>query len=151
MGRSSHVLRYATWRKKTPGAVFLRKIMHKFNMVDPSLPSQHWGHFYRGYDSRQLSQQEQTRRTYIETGAFAKCKARKVVAEMDSSKPFLCRLEFIEALAALAAVFNEDMGRKVTGANQCISHILWCAADPDRAEWYFNNQRFRHTLSHGLG
>ena len=135
---------------KTPGAVFLRKIMHKLNMVDASLSSQHWGHFYRGYDSRQLTEQEQMRRTYIETGAFAKSKARKIVAEMDSSQPFLCRLEFIEALAALAAVFSEDMDRKVTGANQRISHVLWCAADPDRAEWYFNNQRFRRTLTYKL-
>ena len=27
-------LRYATCRKKTPGAIFLRKVMHKFNVTD---------------------------------------------------------------------------------------------------------------------
>ena len=62
-------------------------------------------------------------------------------------KPFACRLEFIEGCAGRG--FSEDMDRKVTGANQRISHVLWCAA-VDRAEWYFNNQRFSHTLSHGL-
>ena len=64
--------------------------------------------------------------------------------------PFRCRLEFIEALAALSAVFSEDMSRRVTGANQSVAHILWCAAEPDRCEWFFNNIRYRHTLSSGL-
>ena len=32
---------------------------------------------------------------------------------------------------------NEDIDRKVSGANQSISisHILWRAADPDGVEW----------------
>ena len=113
---TSRLTRYATWRKKTPGAVFLRKIMNKFNMVDHSMQ---------------------------------KGKASKIVADLDTTVPFRCRLEFIEALAALSAVFSEDMSRRVTGANP-VAHILWCAAEPDRCEWFFNNSRYRHTLSSGL-
>ena len=121
--------------------------MHKFSMVDPVLPAGHWGPFYRGYEKSPLSRLEQTYRTYIETSALPKSKARKIVEELDSSTPFLCRFEFVSALAALSAIFREDMDRKVTGANKKISHILWCAADPDRVGWLLNNQRFRQTLS----
>ena len=78
---------------------------------------------------------------------MAKHTARRTVNEMDASTPFLTRLEFIEALAALAAVFAEDMDRKVQGANQRIAHVLWCAADPDRSECLFNNICWRHMLS----
>lgn len=75
-----------------------------------------------------------------------KTKAQAVVTLLDASKPFMSRFEFVEALAALAAVFPEDMSRKVTGANKRVDHVLWCAADPDRAEWLFNNLRWRHSL-----
>ncbi|CAE7810254.1 unnamed protein product [Symbiodinium sp. CCMP2592] len=137
---------YATWRKKTAGAVCLRKIMSKFNAVDSSLAAQRWGNFYRGYSSGgsgALSHVESVCRDYIETSAMSKVKARDIVDKLDTSKPFLSRFEFIEAVAALSATFPEDMNRKVTGANKRVAHILWCAADPDRTAWLFNNIRRR--------
>ena len=116
--------------------------------MDHKISQDHWGSLYRGHDSRGPSQAERTRRTCIETSAMQKAKAQQIVDGLDSSAPFTSRFEFVEALAALAAVFFEDMDRKVTGANQKISHLLWCSADPDRAEWLFNNLRWRHTLRH---
>ena len=65
-----------------------------------------------------LKRLEQTHRTYIETSALSKRKARKIVEELDSSTPFRCRFEFVEALAALSTIFGEDMARKVPGANK---------------------------------
>ena len=149
---TSRLTRYATWRKKTPGAVFLRKIMNKFNMVDHSMSADHWGRTYRGSGSRPLSQIERTRRTSIETSSMhAEGKGQQNCGGSGyTTVLFRCRLEFIEALAALSAVFSEDMSRRVTGANQSVAHILWCAAEPDRCEWFFNNIRYRHTLSSGL-
>ncbi|CAE7280042.1 ABCB1 [Symbiodinium necroappetens] len=47
--------RYATWRKKTAGAVFLRRVMSKFNGVSVSLPADHWGNFHKGYNTGGLS------------------------------------------------------------------------------------------------
>ena len=142
-------LRYAIWRKKTPGTISLRKLMHKCNMTEASTAASHWETFYGGYDER-LNQKERIRRNYIENGALAKHTAWRMVNEMDASTPFLNRLGSIEALAALAAIFAEDMDRKVQGANQRIAHILWCAADPDRLEWLFNDIRWRHMLSSEL-
>ena len=156
--RSSHTLcglvsvpRYATWRKKTPGAVCLRKIMSKFNAHDESLCSSHWGLFYRGHSTDvALSVSEQTKRNQIKSGAMPKAKSTAVMRSLDSRRPLTSRTELIEALAALAAEFPEDMSRKVTGANKRIDEILWCAADPDRLEWLMNNLRWRHSVSSRL-
>ena len=140
------LIRYATWRKKTPGAIFLRKIMRKFDMVDHALAAHHWDIFYSGYDVRGLSQAERSRRNHIENSSYNKAKSKQIVETLDGSTPFRSRLEFIEALAALSSMFPEDMNRKVTGANQRVGHVLWCAADPDRTEWLLNNLRWRHSL-----
>ncbi|CAE7429811.1 unnamed protein product, partial [Symbiodinium pilosum] len=116
----------------------------EFNAVDSDLPAEHWGNFYRAYSndaSGALSHAENVCRGFIESGAMAKAKARGIVENLDSSRPFLSRFEFIEALAALSATFPKDMNRKVTGANKRVAHILWRATDPDRAAWLFNNSR----------
>ena len=128
--------------------MFLRKIVSKFNAYDNNVTAGHWGVFYTGHSAdRALSVSEQTKRNYIKSGAMPKARASAVVKQLDSAKPFTSRNEFIEALAALAAEFPEDMSRKVTGANKRIDEILWCAADPDRAEWLLNNLRWRHLVS----
>ena len=138
--------RYATWRKKTAGAIFLRRVMSKFNAVSAELPAAHWGAFYRGYNVVALNHVENVCRNQIDSSSMPKVRARRVVENLVTSRPFLSRFEFIESLAALSAMFPEDMSRKVTGANQRVAHVLWCAADPDRSAWLFNNIRWRHTL-----
>ena len=120
--------------------------MRKFDMVDNATAASHWGVFYLGYDVRGLGQAERSRRNHIEKSSFNKAKSKQIVATLDGSTPFRSRLEFIEALAALSSMFPEDMDRKVTGANQRVGHVLWCAADPDRTEWLFNNLRWRHSV-----
>ena len=63
-----------------------------------------------------------------------------------STEVMTIKLEFIEALVALAAEFSEDMQRKVTGAHKPLAEVLWCAAAADRSEWLFNNLRWRHSI-----
>ena len=111
--------------------------MSKFNAV--SVP-------HRGYNTGRLSHAENVCRSQIENSSMTKLRARRIVENLDSSKPFLSRFEFIECLAALSSVHSEDMDHKVTGSNQRVAHVLWCAAGPDRAAWLFNNLRWRHTL-----
>ena len=105
------------------------------------------GHFFRGYSADSLSHAEKVCRDSIETSSMAKSKASRIVQDLDMSKPFLSRFEFIQSLAALSAMYPDDMNRTVTGANQRLAHMPWCAADSDRAAWLFNNTRWRHTLS----
>ena len=120
--------------------------MSKFNAVNEALPSNHWGNFHRGYNVGGLNHAENVCRNHIENSSMPKARARRVVESLDTSMPFLSRIEFIECLAALSAMFPEDMDRRVTGSNQRVAHVLWCAADPDRAAWLFNNVRWRHSL-----
>ena len=100
--------------------------MNKFNMVDHSMSADHWGRTYRGSGSRPLSQIE-THSTHIDRNILhAEGKGQQNCGGSGyTTVLFRCRLEFIEALAALSAVFSEDMSRRVTGANQfCRPHPL---------------------------
>ncbi len=51
--------------------------------------------------------------------------AERLLKQLDSSTPFTDRLEFIEYMAALSALYPEEMVRKVTGANKPVKDILW--------------------------
>ena len=143
---SPALLRCATWKKKTPGALFLRKLLHKFLPVDEKVNVARYGKLYHGHEDRCLTAVESKTRDYIESGRMLRSKAKRIVEQLDGSTPFRTRLEYIESLAALACVFPEDMSRKVTGANQKISHILWCSCAPERLEWLWNNIRWRHMI-----
>ena len=137
--------RYATWKKKTPGALLLRKILRKFLAFDDVLGDQGWGPYYHGYETRDLNALEDRRRGMVQNGSMLKATAKRVAENLDATTPFRSRLSFIESLAALSALHPEDMRRKVTGANVSIHHILWCACAPDRLEWLWNNLRWRHS------
>ena len=79
-------------------------------------------------------------RDQITNGSMLQSKAKRIFETLDGEKPFKSRLEYVEALAALAALHPEDMVRKVTGANQYdVSHVLWCSCSPTRLEWLWNN------------
>ncbi|CAE7796366.1 unnamed protein product [Symbiodinium sp. CCMP2592] len=135
------VYEYATWRKKTQGARFLRKILQKFISVDPKAAEGSFAIFFHGHEERNLSLQEIRVRDQISNGSMLPAKAKRIYATLDGEKPFRSRLEYVEALAALAALHPEDMARKVTGANQYVSHVLWCSSSPMRLEWLWNNLR----------
>eukprot|EP00439_Symbiodinium_sp_Y106_P058484 s676_g8.t1 len=127
--RPAFTVWYATWRKKTPGAVFLRKVLKKLIVVDATKSEGSWGGYFRGYEERPLSMLESRRRDLITSGTMVVTKAKRIVDRLDSEVPFGCRLEFIDALAALAAVFRHDMTRKVTGANVPLHHVLKCPSE----------------------
>ena len=114
---SPALLRCATWKKKTPGALFLRKLLHKFLPVDKEARVARCGKLYHGHEDRCLTAVESKTRDYIESGRMLRSKAKRIVEQLDGSTPFRTRLEYIESLAALACVFPHDMSRKVTGAN----------------------------------
>ena len=125
-------------------------MLKKLIVLDATKSEGSWGGYFRGYEERPLSMLESRRRDLITSGTMVVTKAKRIVDRLDSEVPFGCRLEFIDALAALAAVFRHDMTRKVTGANVPLHHVLKCACAPDRLEWLFNNLRWRHSLRSGL-
>ena len=140
-------LRYATWRKKTAGAILLRKIMRKFKQVGPFLMDAAFGAMCHGHESRDLTLRETRAQDLIESGNMTLTRAKKVVDEMNPTALLRCRLEL---LAALARLRPEDMCRRVTGANQRVSHVAWCACASGRVEWLFNKLRWRHSVRPGL-
>ena len=138
--------RYATWRKKTAGALCLRAIVNKILAV--KFPCSHatFGEIYHGHEDRELTGREERLRGFIQNGAMPKARAKNILNKMDLSIPFKTRAEYIECLAALSASYPEDMSRKVTGANRCTSEILASSCMPQRLEFLWNNLRWRHDV-----
>ena len=115
--KALQLTRYATWRKKTSCALFLRKVLRKFLATSSARTSRSWSPFYHGFEKRDLQLLESRRRDLTLNASLLKCTAKKMVDNLDDAKPFGCTLDFIEATAVLAAMFLEDICRKVTGAN----------------------------------
>lgn len=97
-------------------------------------------------EDRPLSCEEDALRRRIADGSMSKPRARGILAGLDGSTPWRTRADFIESLAAISALFPEDMSRKVTGANRTLYQILHAAAAAPRVEWYFNCLRIRHRM-----
>jgi hypothetical protein len=59
------VYEYASWRKRTPGSLFLRIIMAKFNKIDSTRNGSSWGDFYCGDPDTKLDRAEDIMRQKI--------------------------------------------------------------------------------------
>ena len=136
------VYEYSTWNRRTTGSRTLRCIMSKFTAYDPNLPANTWGQPYTGHENRPLNREEQIIRRQIESKSMSKVRAQRLIDQLDVSRPFVSRVEFIESLAALVALFPEETSRVAKGANKAVHMILHCATAEDRIEWYLNNVRF---------
>ena len=53
----------------------------------------------------------------------------------------------MEAVAVLSALFWQEVNRLTHVNNMPLLHLLWCATDPSKAQWYFNNYRRRATVN----
>ncbi len=100
----------------------------------------------RGVESRPLDREETIGREAILNRSMNVTRARRIEEEPESGKPFYARIQFIEALASLTALYKDEVARKVTGSNKPLYKLLWCAAAAGRIEWYLNNTRLRYTL-----
>ena len=139
------VYEYSTWRKRTDGSSWLRKIMWKFNVVDSSTPCDAWGCFYDGTTLQPLSREEEHLRSYIREASMPITRAKAVLARLQLSSPFRDRVEFVESIAALVSLFPEECQRKSPGPNKPVKEILYAATQPSRSEWFFNNLRMLHS------
>jgi hypothetical protein len=81
------------------------------------------------------------------SGSMPVIRARLLCNSLAGDRPFYTRIEFIESLAALVAMYPDEVVRIAPGPNKPVFHILWSAAAVDRIEWYFNNSRMRHSIS----
>lgn len=125
----------------------LRRFMAKFCGKDSSWPANLWGNFYDGSTLARLSAPEQSLRELITEGTMPLRRARRIIRDAEDLLVWPTRIQFIEALAALARERSKDMGRKVPGTRTTVAKILLGITTADRIEYLLNNSRFRCTLS----
>ena len=74
-------------------------------------------------------------------------RARRVISESEMLETWPTRIQFVEAVAALAADNKKDLSRKIDGTKLTVAKILYNLVAADRLEWLFNNLRFRVGLN----
>ena len=77
-------------------------------------------------------------RLLIMTQGMAPSRAAVVLNQLDDAKPWYSRLDYLRALAAIAAAFPDEMARKTYAQGRTVGNVLWCAAAPDRVAWQWN-------------
>ena len=136
----------SNWRKSSNGQTLLRKIQAKFNKVDYDKEPSFWGPLYTGDVPPDLSKAEAGMRDRIMDCRLNILRAQAVVEDMDGEKPWYSFEEYIEALAALSALFPHEVEKPTHKQGAKMKYILYLATDPDTMSWYFNNIRVRRIL-----
>lgn len=85
--------------------------MVKFTTWDPDVTAPIWGPMYAGGEIA-CTVQENKLRDHILHGSMPTARANKVLASCVALKAWPTRLQFIEALAALACLHANDMQKK---------------------------------------
>ena len=75
-----------------------------------------------------------------------KSEAEALRSNLDSGEPFLCRTEFVLLLAALAALWPDEV-KKITFSGKPLLRSLVRVAEPSQVEWLLNGTRYRHRCS----
>ncbi len=91
--------------------------------------------------------EEQIYREQIRQCSMSNARARMVLERLDTEKPYVQRVEFIEVLAALTSLFKEEVSKIAPGPNKLVKTLLWNAAAPHRLEFYLNNTRVRYMIA----
>ena len=136
---------YGAHRKRTKASGILRAIMQKFNAVDLA-GALNSPKPYNGVEVVEFDHVTKARREQILSGAMSKPKAESLLASLDTAKPWQCERDFVEAIAALARCFPEDVDKIIPGPNRSGRQVLYTASAPAWLQWYFNNIRARHTM-----
>ena len=139
----------AFWRKSSLGQKALHRVQDKFNRVDYSTPLAHWGPLFTGREKVNHSQGQENVRALIMSGGMSVQRAASVLNSLQDSKPWFSKIDYIRALAAIAAAFPAEMARKTYSQGRTIAHILWCAAAPDKVAWMWNAIIVRRSLPQG--
>ena len=141
------VYNQAHGRKRTPGQAMLRRIQNKFNKVDDSKALAYWGPPYTGEEEVTHPRAVSTVRARILDGELPVTRARAVLRNLQDELPWYTVIDYVEALAALACVYYDEMNRKTFVKSRTLFHIAWAAASPERTQWYFNNIRHRRAMA----
>ena len=135
----------ASYERKSPGSRFLRQIISKFSAPGSSLRI---GKelYYDGGEIPKVGPAEKRARQLLEEGRMQKSEAEALRSSLDSGEPFLCRTEFVLLLAALAALWPDEV-KKITFSGKPLLRSLVRVAEPSQVEWLLNGTRYRHRCS----
>jgi len=73
--------------------------------------------------------------------------AKSVASNVQSTRRFKSRMEFVRCLAALVALYPDEVRRKVAGRGGTIHSMLVRTGDPSKAEWLLNYTRQKQALT----
>ena len=96
-------------------------------------------------DDTDVSGQEQMRGLIMQS-SMSQARAKCIVAQLDDAIPWSSVGEYVEAVAALSALYPDEMQRKTYVGGKKICQILWCATAAERVHWFFNNIRARRRV-----
>ena len=133
----------------TLGQKWIRLIQAKLNKVDWETPAGHWGDLYDGTGEVELTRQEAQMRHVIASGDMSPHRAATYLNELDGTKPWYSKLEYIQGIAAVASLFDKEMSRKTYQQGRDIRSILMSSCTADRIAWYWNNMIIRRRMSRG--
>ena len=125
---------YASGRKRTQGSSALRRLLAKFTAVDATCSAARWGRAHDGGACAQLTYEEARTQRQIQDTSMRLRTAESFLANLDPSKPFYLRLDWIKALASLASVYKQEVERISPGPNRRIYELLFSAASAPRTE-----------------
>ena len=140
------VYEQAHWHKKTNGSQLLRVIMNKFSKHDSTKELDDWGPFFNGIDVPSETKEETRCIEQMKAGDISKAMAKRIVNKIDPEKPWMARIDFIEAISATIALYADEVKQR-TPTGKTLRHHLVNIALPTRIEWLLNDTRFRHTCS----
>ena len=139
-----YALRTGDWRPKDPWVIAAPSVFVKVFMPRRCHLPQCVGD---GTQSRCLTTQEMQLRDHVMEGTMNARRARRVISESEMLETWPTRIQFVEAVAALAADNKKDLSRKIDGTKLTVAKILYNLVAADRLEWLFNNLRFRVGLN----
>jgi hypothetical protein len=105
---------FSTYRRRTPGSRFLRLIMSRFHARGVATRPGQWNTPFTGNESRPLTRVEEHLREQLRARSMSKSMAERIFNDFDASRPFESRAQFIESIAALTALFGDEVEQCLT-------------------------------------
>lgn len=127
-------------RRRTEGANVLRLMQAKFNRVTESVDSTTWGPPYLG-KAVPLSPSEQETRNMILKRSMPLRRAKARLSAIDGQVPYWDRSEYMQDMAALCAVYADEVKTKTAEKSARLSTVLWRATKGTKVGYYFNHLR----------
>ncbi|CAE7400594.1 unnamed protein product, partial [Symbiodinium sp. CCMP2456] len=115
------VYEYGFWNKKSAGSKQLRRILLKFVAVDTTTDQQYWQSPFDGSMARPLGDEESRVRNMILDCSMSDSDTARLLDSLNPDVPFMRRLDFIKAVAALCRRYKNEVTRKAAGPNKEIN------------------------------